>query len=381
MIRSFTYTFKRLLRQKTQLFWNLLFPILLGTMFNVAFSGLASDEAFDPIPVAVVLESQNEESSFRTTIDTLSEADDDQFLEASYTTEEEALSLLEQKEIIGILYEGSPIHLSISAEMPTMKLEQSILNAFVEQYNMNYRAIESIAKNHPEKLQDAIKQLSSDINYNTETSYSTGTMDEKLTYFFNLIAMTCLFSYAGGLTVAIDNQANLSALAARKSISPVHKFISLFGELCATFTYHYLCILISLFYLIFVLKIDFGSEGGYITLAALAGCIVGVGLGFFVGCIGKMKEGTKYGILMAVSMICCFLSGLMVGNMRVLVSQTCPWLNHINPAAVISDSFYSLTVYQSHQRYFINIGTLLLLSALFYIGGVFMIRREKYAAL
>lgn len=381
MIRTFTYTFKRLLRQRTQLFWNLLFPILLATMFNVAFGGLASDEAFEAIPVAVVLEDSGTENSFTDIIDSLSEPGDDQFLEVVYTSEENALSLLEEKEIIGILYEGSPMRLSVSGEMSSYKLEQSILSAFVEQFNMNYSALEDIAVNHPDKLMDALGMMSTDTAYNKETTYSTGSMDESLTYFFNLIAMSCLFAYSGGLQVAIYNQANISSLAARKGISPMHKLISLFGELCATFIYQFLCISISLLYMIVVLKINFGSEGGYITLAALVGCIAGVSLGFFVGSIGKMGEKSKYGILMAVSMICSFLSGLMAGGMRILVENVCPWFNRINPAALISDSFYALTVYQSHDRYFTNIVTLILLSVILSLGGFFMVRREKYAAL
>lgn len=402
MIHSFIYTLKRLIRQKYQLFWNLLFPIALGTMFYMAFSGLAQEESFHAIPVAVVLETSakdsspaastsspsewdDKSSSFTSVIDSLSESGDDQFLETIYTTEEEALSLLQQKEIVGILYEGLPIRLSISTEMTSYKLEQSILNAFVEQFNMNYSALSDIAMNHPDKLSAAAKALSAgtdtDTDYNTEISYAKGNMDEKLTYFFNLIAMSCLFAYSGGLQVALHNQANLSALAARKGISPVHKLISLLGELCATFVFHFFCIFVSLIYLIFVLGISFGSEGGYIVLAALVGCIAGVSLGFFVGTIGKIGEKTKYGILMAVSMICCFLSGLMVGAMRLLVAQVCPWFNCINPAALISDSFYALTVYQSHDRYFENIAILLAISVTLYLGGFLMVRREKYAAL
>ena len=85
--------------------------------------------------------------------------------------------------------------------------------------------------------------------------------------------------------------------------------------------------------------------------------------------------------MMAITMICSFLSGLMVGGMRILVAQICPWFNHVNPAALISDSFYALSVYRSHDRYFLNLAMLLVLSALFYLGGFLLVRRKKYAAL
>lgn len=378
---SFICTFKLLIRDKVQLFWNLLFPLLLGTMFYVAFSGLSDAERFQTIPVAVVLDETASTGAFKDTIDSLSKTGENRFLEVTYASEEKALSLLEQKKVIGILYEGSPVTLSVSAQMSDNKLEQSILNSFVNQYNLNVAALTAIATEHPKNFPAALGTLSAATNYNTETTFSSGTMDESLTFFFNLIAMTCLYSYMSGIKIALYNQANLSPLGARKCLAPTHKLLSLISELFAAFLYQFGCILISLFYLIFVLKVNFGAESSYVFLAALMGCMVGVSMGFFIGSIGRMSADLKFGILMAVSMICCFFSGLMAGNMRILVEQYCPWFNRINPAALISDSFYSLTVYQSHHRYFLNLGTLLLLSALFYFGGFLMIRRKKYAAL
>ena len=58
-----------------------------------------------------------------------------------------------------------------------------------------------------------------------------------------------------------------------------------------------------------------------------------------------------------------------------------PLLNRINPAALISDALYSLVVYPSYTRFFTNIAGLLLLSALFCLGGLALVRRKKYASL
>ncbi len=378
---TFHYSLKCMFRQKETVFWNLLFPIVLGTMFYIAFSGMSEDEMFHPIPVAVVLEHAATNSSFQEVIDSLNTPGDDRFLDAVYTTKEEALSLLKQKEIVGILYEGTPLTLTVSAEMSNMKLEQSILDSFVERYNLQYRAIEQIAVNHPEKLAVAVDMLAKDTAYNTESSFSDGDMDAMVIFFFNLIAMSCLFSSMGGTQSAVWNQANLSALGARKCISPIPRVISYLGTLSGTFLYQFFCVMIGLFYILFVLKVNFGNEVGYVILTTFLGCMTGVSFGFCIGCISHLSEHTKFGISMATIMTCCFLSGLMVGNIRIYVEQICPWFNRINPAALISDSFYALTVYQSHDRYFANSITLVLLSVLFCLLGIITIRREKYAAL
>lgn len=376
---AFYYYLKSILRQKETLCWTLLFPIALGTLFFAAFSGLSEDESLNTIPVAAVLE--EEDIALKSLLEVLGEPGEEQFLEVTYATEEEALSLLEQKKIIGILHGGNPATLSVSAQMNNMQMEQSILSAIVDQYNAIYDGIENVAMTNPEKVEAVIRKLSEGTNYNEEITYTDGTMDEMVSYFFNLIAMTCLYSSMTGLQIAIRNQANLSSLGARRSLSPTHKLISIFGEITASCLFQSVLVWISLFYLNFVLKVNFGSQFGYMMLASLVGCIFGISFGFFVGCIGKMEEAIKLGILMVITMFNCFLSGLMVQNMRIQVERVCPWYNKINPAALISDSFYALSVFQSHDRYFKNLATLFVMAVCLCFAGFFIVRREKYAAL
>lgn len=380
-VHSFIYELRQLFRQKPVLYWNLLFPIVLSTLFYIGFSGLSSGETFSAIPVAVVLENTDTDTSLKDILDSLNAPGEETLLDIVYTTQEEALSLLEQEEIIGILHEASPVTLSVSSGMSNKQLEQSILASFTEQFTLQYGALAQIAREHPENSDQAMKLLMQDTRYNTETSFADGDMDQKISYFFNLIAMSCLFASMSGVQLAIRNQANLSPIGARRGISPVPKFISLFGALCATFLFQFLCVGVGLIYITVFLKINFGKEMGYVLFTTLLGCITGVSYGFCIGCVSHISESVKSGLQMAVTMVLCFLSGLMVGNIRILIEKICPWWNRINPAALISDSFYALTVYQSHHRYFINSATLLALSALFCFAGFLLVRREKYAAL
>ena len=376
---SFTYSVKTLFRNRPQLFWCLAFPILLATMFHFAFGGLSSDESFHAIPVALVVE--NPDNTILTdTISSLSDSDD-ALLSVTETDETEAKRLLSKKKVVGILYAGDSLTLALSDQMKTSQIEQSILSAFTEQYNMKASALSEIAKTNPEKLPDTYESLSKNVSYLSDTSFSEGSHDESLTYFFNLIAMTCLYASMTGSNIAIDNQANLSDLGKRRNISPVHKLVSIFAGLCAAVLFQFTSIVLGLLYMANLLGVDFGNQMGYVLLAGLVGCITGVSLGFFVGCIGRADRSTKFGVLMSVVMIGSLLSGLMIGNMRMLVEQHCPFINRINPAALISDSLYALVIYPSHERYFTNVLTLIILSLLFSFGGFLLVRRKKYASL
>lgn len=435
------YEFLTLIRDKSYVFWCAAFPLLLGTMFHFAFGGLGADESFEPIPVAVVIEEPEEdfaasaaaaiglaeaegidpsvylpdaidgtdisfdtfspEEIVRSFFDTLSAPGEDQFLEVTYATEDEARLLLNNKDVYGIITAELPefsdfanakttdslpdalLYLQISSEMNSDPLYQSILSAFVEQFNMEYSAIISTVLTHPEKLSEMMENPSDNMetNYLATKSLGADSLDESLTYFFNLIAMTCLYAAMIGNNIAIHNQANLSALGARRNISPVHRLVSILGELSAALILEFGILLFTLAYLILVLNVNFGTQLGLVTLTTFCGCLTGISLGFMIGCIGRFNKETKFGILMAVIMVGCFLSGLMVGNMRMYVEKTCPLINRINPAALISDALYSLIIYPSHTRFFSNIAGLLLLSALFCLCGFTMVRRKKYASL
>ena len=170
-------------------------------------------------------------------------------------------------------------------------------------------------------------------------------------------------------------------LAHEKNVSPTHKLLTIAAELSATVTVQFACILVTLFYLVFILKVNFGGNPGLIILTTLVGSIVGVSFGFFIGSLSTFSENIKNAILMSVSMLLCFFSGLMVGNMRAIVEQHFSIFNKINPAALLSDSFYSLNIYDTYERYTQNIITLLIISAILCVGGFLVVRRQKYASL
>ena len=113
-------------------------------------------------------------------------------------------------------------------------------------------------------------------------------------------------------------------------------------------------------------------------LISFLGSLIGVSMGIFVGSLGKMKEGIKIGIILGISMVCSFLSGLMNNTMKDLVEKNAPFLNRINPAALISDAFYCINVYNDPARYYRNVLTLAGMSAALVFASFLLIRRNRY---
>jgi ABC-2 type transport system permease protein len=375
------YPLLRLVRNKSNIFWILLFPIILGCLFKIAFSNMGNAESFQPIPVAIVSDGSEAAQNFCLVADELGKEGTDQMLLVTYCTKEEALALLEEKEVDGILFAADPLSLTISGEMSSAQMNQSILKTLVEEYNLNAAIAADTAAVHPEFLPQLITAMSEEQSYHEEISLSRSEGDTYTQYFYNLIAMACLYTALGGIIVSMENQANMTNLAARKSISPAGKSGLISGELAANMLFNFVLNLIAFLFMIYVLGIDMTTRFPWAVLAIFVSTITGVSFGFFLGALGPKTEGGKIGMMFAIVMPCCFLSGLMIGNMRILVEQYAPWINRINPAALISDCFYSLNVYESMDRYTGNILTLLLMSVIFCLAGVVATRRKKYASL
>ena len=71
----------------------------------------------------------------------------------------------------------------------------------------------------------------------------------------------------------------------------------------------------------------------------------------------------------------------MVGNMKDIVEKNLPVFNRINPAALITDCFYSLNIYDDLTVYLRSLISLAVISMLLCLGSFFMMRRKKYASI
>ena len=362
-------------RVKSFIFWLMLFPILLGTLFKVAFGNVyENDVLFRSIPTAVV--ETRSDPVFHQVIDSLEEADEP-LLDVEYTDEENAMKLMKEGKVSGIIYVGDKLSLSVTEQ----KMEQVILKTFVEQYSVNEKVIKDTAEKDPSKIQAVVDKLSEDVSACRDIPMTHGDPDIYVQYFYNLIAMVAMYGSVTGLHVTVHNQANLSALGARKNCSPTPKSVSLLADLAGSYIMQSACMILCVTFTHFVLKIDFGDRLPLVYVAAILGGILGVSFGFFFGAVNRFSFEAKTGIVMEVSMFSCFLSGLMMGQMKGIIAEHMPWFNKINPATVVADSLFSLNMYSDYSRFISRITTMLIITAVCTAAGIIVTRRKKYADL
>ena len=371
MLHLIKYNILVKFRNFNMTFWPLVFPLILGTFFFFAFGNL-NDADFETVQVAMVQESDNN-PLFRFYIEQV-EKSDSGLLNIREMDENTALPALKNKEISGIYYNKMTPSLTVNAH----GIPESILQSVLESYNNNLHTIRSILKEHPSGILAGLSQMADTRELVQELSLGGKTIDGNSQFFYALIAMACLYGCFIGFGSAITLQANLTALAARRCVTPTHKLKLIVSEQIAAFLIGYVDVIILLFYLRNILKLDFQGQMGRMLLISLFGSLIGVSIGIFVGSFGKMSEGIKISIILAISMVCSFLSGLMNSSMKDLVEKHAPVINRINPAALISDAFYCINVYNDPARYYRNLITLAGMSIAFVLASFLLIRRNRY---
>ena len=352
-------------------FWPLIFPLLLGTMFYFAFGNI-DDADFETVQVGIVKE-EEPDTLFLMFLDQM-ENNGNHLIATQELSGTAALAKLENEEISGIYYVGKAPSLTVAAN----GIPQSILQSVLTSYETGKSTIRQIVRTHPSGLWKGIQKMLNQQEPITQVSLGGHTINGTVQFFYALIAMTCLYGCFIGFGSAITLQANITALAARRCVTPTHKLKLILSEQIASFLLGYFDVIVLLVYLRYILKLDFQGKIGPMLLISFFGSLIGVSIGIFVGSLGKMKEGVKIGIILGISMICSFLSGLMNNTMKDIVEKNAPFINRINPAALISDAFYCINVYDDLGRYYRNLITLAVMSVVLVAASFLLIRRESY---
>lgn len=72
--------------------------------------------------------------------------------------------------------------------------------------------------------------------------------------------MACLYTALGGIRLAIENAANLTALAARKTVSSTKKFTAIAGELAACILFESVLNILALLFIVKILGIHMRND-------------------------------------------------------------------------------------------------------------------------
>lgn len=379
---NFKYSLRVLIRNRFLIFWTFIFPIILGFLFNLAFSDIEKNESLDIFDIGVVeTEGLLINQRFKDSLEYLSNKE--RLFNINYVDEEEAASLLDKKEIVGYLYLDDQINLVIHEN----GIYETVLKTVVEEIKENIFLMDNISfqmmnKNIQEKQEVDFNQIYENIENRLEAVHIEDISKKNISYtmieYYTLIAMACLYGGILGSVIMKNNLANMGSIGKRNCITPIPKLKLILGGVLASYLVQIIGVFLLLLVTIFCFNVDYGSNILGIILLILVGSLAGLSIGICVSTLVKGGDNIKTGIILAVTMFGCFLSGMMGITMKYIVDSNAPIINKVNPASMITDGFYALYYYDNMGRFVFNIVSLVIFSFILIFGAFLVLRRQRY---
>lgn len=375
MFSYIKYRLKIFLKNKTMVFWTLIFPIALTTMFFFVFADMQFDTPLDPFKIAVV---DNGNENMKELLTQLSDKESDNYLfDVQYTQVEEGRDLLKNQEVfVMVILDDVPKIESVSYDYNTT-IMKSVLNT----YQRVYTQITHIAQDNPQAMADIVIEDLLNANVEIHTLNSGGSeKNMNMTYFYTALGMICMYGAIWGCVVSSDLQANQTKRAARVNIAPVSKRKLLLVDYILAYLLIVGETMILFCYMKFILGVEFGEQIGLVISVCLVGILAMLSLGILIG-TSKMEWQSKIGLVSGGTVCLNFFAGMMGNGMPYMIAQMAPFMKYINPADLISRAFSMIYYYEDLSPVYLNMAILMGMAIVFTLFAYLRIRRESYASI
>lgn len=372
------YSLKSLIKNKGLLFWTFLFPLLMATLFNMAFGNWVESEKFESIDIAIIKNSYYEDNEVAKRVFESISSGEDRVFNITYVSDDVALKLLKDDKITGYIkyYDGGS-DITVKSNGVSATIIKSVVDE-IDTYNVMFNDLvekELTSSFDIDKaVTEAIKKFE---NIQVKTKdVSVKKIDIAVIEYYSLLSMTCLYGGFIALTCISNSLASISSRGKRVEVAPTKKSVIILSSLLSSFIVQMIGALLLLAYLKLIGVNLYANALGLMVVTVL-GVLAGIALGLLISVVNNKNEGVKFGIVIAVSMACSVLAGLTGVSLKYVVDSNFPIINKINPAAMITDGLYAL-YYEDISRFNYNMISLIIFVVVLVLISVVSLRRKKY---
>lgn len=394
---SFLVSVKSLVRTPSVIVWVLAFPLIMSAIFLFMFSGMRTDGAVDPVPVALVAPAGEKDDapagSFTQVAEALAEPGEDQLLDLRRVgTADEAEVLLASGEIDGyfeIASDGAPAltvgsAYTLASADGASAVNRTILETVASSYVQSRALLEEVAQRDPAALADPAAVTDAlGIQVAVERVQITHARPEEIVrYYYALLGMGALMASQAGMLAVAYAQPGVSALGARRAVSGTSRLRQLAGCVLGAWAVSTVALTLAFAFLRLVAGVDFGGREGLALVSVAVCALLATALGACVGAL-PLSAGisARSGILTALTCVLSLFAGLYGTAAMELadnLAHTLPWTSWVNPTKLVCDTFYALYYYTSLAPFAARLaacvaGALALLAV---AGAIF--RRQSY---
>lgn len=368
-----------LLRNRELVFWTFLFPIALSLFFSLAFGNILRGEVFVSVPIAIV-ETDFNDPNFENFLENATIDGSKNAFTITKTTLSEALTMLDNNQIRGIIEEKSDNKIDVTFKQSG--LSETIVKIFLDEYIQRRHIVLDFIARGDVDINLILEDLTNQETFVVANETNVNIPDVTLSYFYALIGMALIYGGLWGTYEITNIQPNISAKGIRISIAPTKRMRMLLIHISAAFIVHFSGILLFLAFLRFALNISFGTKIIPLLSLCALGSVTGIAFGAFLSmALKKTSEGLKSSIVSLIGVVGGFLSGMMFPEMKYYVMQNMRFLTFINPVFFISDGLFSLYYFPTLTRYWENTMLLGAMCLLLIIGTYLFFRRDDYESI
>ncbi len=372
------YSLKSLIKNKGLLFWTFLFPLLMATLFNMAFGNWVESEKFKSIDIAIVKNSYYEDNEVAKRVFESISSGKDRMFNITYVNDDVALKLLNDDKIAGYIkyYDGGS-DITVKSNGISATIIKSVVDE-IDTYNVMFNDLVEKELTSSFDIDRAVTEAINRIeNIQVKTKdVSVKKLDIAVIEYYSLLSMTCLYGGFIALTCISNSLASISSRGKRVEVAPTKKSVIILSSLLSSFIVQMIGVLLLLAYLKLIGVNLYANVLGLMVVTVL-GVLAGIALGLLISVVNNKNEGVKFGIVIAVSMACSVLAGLTGVSLKYVVDSNFPIINKINPAAMITDGLYAL-YYEDISRFNYNMISLIIFVVVLVLISVVSLRRKKY---
>lgn len=365
----FKYDLKRAILNKEALFWVLIFPFFMATIFGLIFTRMENEgNELTTIPIMA------EDKAYEAIFNQIKIDDKKVFDVKKYKNPEQAL----ESGKVDALIKGNIRKPNLVIKSDTQNT--AIVYGVVSQIHHTGLSVSELMKDPSNRLkvESILKDIAVSKKYEIKNAVNLKNKSRISIYMYSLLAMICLGASTFG--VAIVEGLNLRSdfdTSKRLAVSPVSRFRHLVGEFAAYFLITSLNTIILYAYIRYAMKMDFAGSQLQIIGGLLVGNIMAMAMGMFIALATRVGTNAKFGLSAGLYVFSSFLAGMMNTSVAGFITNNIPLLNYINPATVLTRMFTSLYLFDDAGVYMYSIMNILLISLVLFIGGAIFARRNS----
>lgn len=337
-------------REKSNLFWVMIFPLILFTMMYAAFSGADNIKPED-LNLKLGIAPGHPDAFLLKQID---------ILELREIAPENMGEALRKGEIDAFVTDE--LGMIVENSYTAAEIIRGILTEIKQTRSLGMRALTATGNRG---------------TYYEKNDVRNGSLTVS---FYNIFAMFSLYGYFCSSELVRLLQADQSRLAERNAVSPMRKSVGLAAAILTSL----IVVVISMTMLLIlseaVLQQELIRNWPASILILLAGGVFGVAEGVFFGSL-NLPEWLLNLIGIGGSLFMSMLSGMMGITVRNLVALHAPWLNQINPVSVVTETFYRVNLLGRAEELGRAVIFLSACSLVFFLLSTFKLKRTTFEKL